>query len=150
MVVPTLRKLFMLPLARGLTNCGAPHNCVSKSSLCRFFVLTITPRLFYSTHFAGSLSTLQLILSICLIQTGVQKKRKHKQGRTRLVVFSGSSPPAFVFSVTATIRKHTAFFCVRACVVKFSAQGALSLMRSQDVSLERDGAECKRVPRVPR
>lgn len=46
--------------------------------------------------------------------------------------------------------KHTAFFlCVRARAVQFSAQGELSLMRSQDVSLERDGAECERVRRVP-
>lgn len=42
------------------------------------------------------------------------------------------------------------FVCVCARVVQFSAQGDLSLMRSQDVSLERDGAECERVRRVPR
>lgn len=130
----------MLSLAKELINCDALYNGVSKIFPCHYF-LTITPRLFYSTRFAGSLFALQLILSICLIQTGVQKKLKRRQGRTRL---------AFVFSRHSNNQRAQRLFCVRARVIQFSAQGELSLMRSQDVSLERDGAECQRVRRVPR
>lgn len=66
--------------------------------------------------------------------------------RVSMVLTSG---PLY-FLVRATIREAQRLFCVCTRSVQFSAQGELSLMRSQDVSLERDGAECERVRRVLR